>query len=65
MASFSCSALMAKMQFLTILLTVTFFLGGVLSVTDKEFEVSSALSSNIYVHVSQTKVSNEENIICF
>ena len=30
---------MAKIQFLTILLTVTCFLGGVVSVTDKEFEV--------------------------
>ena len=30
---------MAKIQFLTILLVVTCFLGGVLSVTDKEFEV--------------------------
>ena len=32
---------MAKIQFLTILLTATCFLGGVLSVTDKEFEVHS------------------------
>ena len=32
---------MAKIQFLTILLTVTCFLGGVVSVTDKEFEVST------------------------
>ena len=31
---------MAKIQFLTILLTVTCFLGGVVSVTDKVFEVS-------------------------
>ena len=30
---------MATIQFLTILLTVTCFLGGVVSVTDKEFEV--------------------------
>ena len=32
---------MAKLQFLTILLTVTCFLGGVVSITDKEFEVST------------------------
>ena len=32
-------AMMAKTYFLTILLTVTCFLGGVVSVTDKEFEV--------------------------
>ena len=32
---------MAKIQFLTILLIVTWFLGGVISVTDKEFEVST------------------------
>ena len=32
---------MAKIQFLTILLTVTCFLGGFVSVTDKEFEVST------------------------
>ena len=31
---------MAKIQFLTILLVVTCFLGGVVSVTDKEFKVS-------------------------
>ena len=30
---------MAKILLLTILLTVTCFLGGVVSVTDKEFEV--------------------------
>ena len=30
---------MAKIQFLTILLAVTCFLGGVVSVTDKEFQV--------------------------
>ena len=30
---------MAKIQFLTILLAATCFLGGVISVTDKEFEV--------------------------
>ena len=30
---------MAKIQFLTILLVVTCFLGGVVSVTDREFEV--------------------------
>ena len=32
---------MAKIQFLTILLTVTCFLGSVVSVTHKEFEVCS------------------------
>ena len=32
---------MAKIQFLTILLTVTCFLGGIVFVTDKEFEVST------------------------
>ena len=32
---------MAKIQFLTILLVVTCFLGSVVSVTDKEFEVCS------------------------
>ena len=37
----------AKMQFLTILLTVTCFLGGVVSVTDKEFEVYIVLMLNI------------------
>ena len=30
---------MARIQFLTILLVLTEFLGGVVSVTDKEFEV--------------------------
>ena len=36
----TCTAVtMAKIQFLTILLVVTCFLGGVVSVTDKEFEV--------------------------
>ena len=30
---------MVKIQFLTILLTVTCFLGGVVSVADKEYEV--------------------------
>ena len=30
---------MVKIQFLTILLVVTWFLGSVVSVTDKEFEV--------------------------
>ena len=33
---------MAKMQFLTILLFVTSFLGGVVSVTDKDLEVCTA-----------------------
>ena len=32
---------MAKIQFLTILLVVTFFLGGVVSATENEFEVHS------------------------
>ena len=32
---------MAKIQFLTILLTVSCFLGGVVSVTDKDFKVCS------------------------
>ena len=32
---------MAQIQFLTILLVATYFLGGVVSVTDKEFEVFS------------------------
>ena len=32
---------MMKIQFLTTLLTVTCFLGGVVSVTDKEFEVTT------------------------
>ena len=40
---------MAKIQFLTILLIVTCFLGGVVSVTDKEFEVS-----DVQVSVSNT-----------
>ena len=31
---------MVKIQFLTILLVVTSFLGGVVSITDKEFQVS-------------------------
>ena len=36
----TCTAVtMAKIQFLTILLVVTCFLGGVISITDKEFEV--------------------------
>ena len=35
---------MAKIQFLTILMVVTCFLGGVVSVTDKEFEVSNVQS---------------------
>ena len=36
----TCTAVtMAKIQFLTISLTVTCFLGDVISVTDKEFEV--------------------------
>ena len=33
---------MAKIQFLTILLVVTCFLGGVVSVTDQQFEVGGA-----------------------
>ena len=33
---------MAKIQFLTIFLTVAFFLGGVVSVTDKELQVRTA-----------------------
>ena len=36
---------MAKIQFLTILLAVTCFLGGVVSVTDKEFDVSDVFYS--------------------
>ena len=37
---------MAKIQFLTILLTVTCFLGGVVSVTDKELEVRDVFYPN-------------------
>ena len=37
---------MTKIEFLTILLVVTCLLGGVVSVTDKEFEVGTVLSSN-------------------
>ena len=41
-ATCTCTAVtMAKIQFLTILLTVTCFLGSVVSVTDKEFDVST------------------------
>ena len=40
---------MAKIHFLTILLVVTCFVGGVVSVTDKEFEVSNELISNISI----------------
>ena len=36
---------MAKIQFLTILLTVTCFLGGVVSVTNKEFDVCDVFFS--------------------
>ena len=43
---------MAKIQLLTILLTVTCFLGGVVSVTDKEIEVHSE-----YVPVVMLKIS--------
>ena len=38
---------MANIQFLTILLVVTCFLGGVVSVTDKEFEVCTVLYLNL------------------
>ena len=50
-----CTAVtMAKIEFLTILLTATCFLGCVVSVTDKEFEVSDVfmeilLRTNIFV----------------
>ena len=37
---------MAKVKFLTILLTVTCFLGGLVSVTDNEFEVRSVFYPN-------------------
>ena len=36
---------MVKIQFITILLVVTYFLGGVVSVTDKQFEVSDVYFS--------------------
>ena len=40
----TCTAVtMAKIQFLTILFVVTCFLGGVVSVTDKEFEVCAEI----------------------
>ena len=43
-----CTAvIMAKIQFLTILLVATCFLGGVVSVTDKEFEVSYEFFLNL------------------
>ena len=38
---------MAKMQFLIILLAVACFLGGVISVTDKEFEVRTVLYTSV------------------
>ena len=42
----TCTAVtMVRIQFLTILLTVTCFLGGVVSVTDKEFEVCTEFNS--------------------
>ena len=45
----TCTAVtMARIQFLTILLTVTGFLGGVVSVTDKELEVCDVLKA---IHV--------------
>ena len=43
---------MAKIQFLTILLVVTCFLGDVVSVTDKEIEVC-----NVHIPVVMMKMS--------
>ena len=53
----SCSAvvIMAKIQFLTILLTFTCFLGGVASVTDKEFEVYIEPMLNILFNWCRSK----------
>ena len=44
---------MAKIEFLTILLTVTCFLGGVVSVTDKELEVCGVFWCNLSVRLLQ------------
>ena len=47
---------MAKIQFLTILLTVTCFHGGVVSVTDKELTVPTDISvSGSLCHLSAKK----------
>ena len=43
----ACIVTMAMIQFLTIMLVVTCFLGGVISVTDKEFEVHTVLYTSV------------------
>ena len=48
---------MAKIQFLTILLTVTCFLGGVVSVTDKEFEVCTECDSTVMFGFQQLRLT--------
>ena len=47
---------MEKIQFLTILLTVTCFLGCVVSVTDKEFQVSVVHKNIIMLNVDCTNI---------
>ena len=49
-------AMMAETNFLTILLTVTCFLGGVVSVTDKEFEVCIEPILNIIFNECMSKI---------
>ena len=47
---------MARMQFLTILLVVTCFLGGVVSATDKEFEVRSEYGPVVMLKMSVNQI---------
>ena len=60
---------MAKIQFLTILLVVTCFLGGVVSVTDKEFEVrtvhyvSLKFQSSIRIRIDKHLIL--QNLVAF
>ena len=48
---------MAKIQFLTILLTITCFPGGVVSVTDMEFEVCTEQNWIIMYKSSETNIA--------
>ena len=48
---------MEKIQFLTILLGVTCFLGGVVSVTDKEFEVCTECDLTVMFEISAIKIN--------
>ena len=48
---------MFEIDFLTILLVVTCFLGGVVSVTDKEFEVCTECDSTLICESSAIKIN--------